>query len=70
MKTNEKEIKKIVKEGYAKVAKQVISCCPSGSCCSPSGSARNISKTVGYSDEDINAVPDGANLGLGCGKRP
>ncbi|MDP2921002.1 MAG: arsenite methyltransferase [Candidatus Omnitrophota bacterium] len=60
-------IRKIVKDGYAKVAEQGISCCPSGSCCSPSNSARNISKTVGYSDEDMNAVPEGSNLGLGCG---
>ncbi|MFH0732609.1 MAG: methyltransferase domain-containing protein [Candidatus Omnitrophota bacterium] len=67
MKRNEKEIKKIVKEGYAKVAKQGISCCASGSCCSPSSLTKNISKTIGYSDEEMNAVPEGANLGLGCG---
>lgn len=24
-------------------------------------------RTIGYSDEDLAAVPDGANLGLGCG---
>jgi len=67
MKRKAEEIKKIVKEGYAKVAMQNVSCCPSGSCCSPSSSARNISMTVGYSDKEMNAVPDGANLGLGCG---
>jgi SAM-dependent methyltransferase len=27
----------------------------------------SISKQVGYTDADINAVPEGANLGLGCG---
>jgi len=63
----EKDIKKIVKEGYAKVAKQGSSCCSSGSCCSSSSSSRDISKTVGYSDDEMNAVPEGANLGLGCG---
>lgn len=63
----EKDIKKIVKEGYAKVAKQGSYCCSSGSCCSSSNNARDISKTVGYSDDEMNAVPDGANLGLGCG---
>ncbi len=66
MKNNE-DIKRIVKEGYARVAKQGTSCCSSGSCCSSVNSARDVSKTVGYSDEDMNAVPDGANLGLGCG---
>ncbi|MBN1364086.1 MAG: arsenite methyltransferase [Syntrophaceae bacterium] len=63
----EKDIKKIVKEGYAKVAKQGSSCCSSASCCSSSNNARDISKTVGYTDDEMNAVPDGANLGLGCG---
>ena len=29
--------------------------------------AENISKKIGYSDADLNAVPEGANLGLGCG---
>ncbi|MEW6075789.1 MAG: arsenite methyltransferase [Candidatus Omnitrophota bacterium] len=63
----DKDIKKIVKEGYAKVAKQGSSCCSSGSCCSSSSNARNISKTVGYTDDEMNAVPGGSNLGLGCG---
>ncbi len=63
----EKDIKKIVKEGYAKVAKQGSSCCSSGSCCSSSKNARDISKNAGYTEEEMSAVPDGANLGLGCG---
>jgi len=63
------EIKKSVRENYAAVAKQGASCCKpakssKSSCCSPSETA---SKSVGYTDEDINSVPDGANLGLGCG---
>ena len=28
---------------------------------------KTISKSVGYTDEDLNAAPEGANLGLGCG---
>lgn len=61
------DIKRIVREGYAKVAVQQTSCCVSGSCCSGASLAKNISKSVGYSDTEISAVPDGANLGLGCG---
>jgi len=61
------EIKKIVKEGYAKAVKQATSCCSSNSCCSGTSQAKTISKTVGYSDAEINAVPEGANLGFGCG---
>jgi arsenite methyltransferase len=62
------EIRKTVREEYAKVAKSSTSCCgPSSSCCQPGNSAEKISKGVGYSEEEMNAVPDGANLGLGCG---
>lgn len=67
MKKKAKEIKKIVRDGYAKIAQQGSSCCSSGSCCGSTSIAQNVSKSVGYSSEEINAVPDGANLGLGCG---
>jgi arsenite methyltransferase len=61
------EIKKSVRLGYAKVAKGSGTCCgPQSSCCG-SDVARQISKGIGYSDKDIDTVPDGANLGLGCG---
>jgi len=61
------EIKKIVREGYGKIAKQEKSCCCSGSCCGSSNSAQDISKSVGYSNQEMESVPEGANLGLGCG---
>lgn len=67
MKKEAKDIKKMVREGYGKIAKEGISCCSSGSCRGSTDSTRNFSKGIGYSDEDINAVPEGANLGLGCG---
>ena len=67
MKNKSDEMKKIVKEGYAKIATQGVSCCSSSSCCGNTGLAKDISKSVGYSDEEINVVPKGANLGLGCG---
>ncbi len=65
---NEKEIKKIVKEGYSKVARQASSCCgPKNSCCGAVNTTENISKKIGYTEEEIQNVPEGANLGLGCG---
>lgn len=65
----EKEINKIVRESYAKIATQDnISCCgPINSCCGPTNLAEEVSKKIGYSNEEIKAVPEGANLGLGCG---
>jgi SAM-dependent methyltransferase len=62
------EIKKAVRTGYAKIAKQAGTCClPSASCCGSENAVENISRGIGYSPEDLKIVPDGANLGLGCG---
>ena len=73
----EKEIKKSVRSKYGKVAKKSSSCCgsvpsrgnPENSCCGSSNDSKsdNISKLIGYSDEELNSVPEGSNLGLGCG---
>jgi len=63
----EKEIKKIVREGYAEIAKKNrSSCSPIDSCCGGT-QVEEISKNIGYTEQEINAVPDGANLRLGCG---
>ncbi len=67
MKKTDKDIKGHVKEGYAKIAQQGGSCCPSSSCCGSLNLAKDISKTIGYSEKEMSAVPEGANLGLGCG---
>jgi ubiquinone/menaquinone biosynthesis C-methylase UbiE len=65
---NTHDIKKNVREGYAKVAKNNSSCCaPKSSCGCGDITAEKISKNIGYTDNDIKAVPEGANLGLGCG---
>lgn len=61
------EIKKVVREGYGKIAKQGGSCCGPASACGPAGIQEEISRKIGYTDEELKAVPEGANLGLGCG---
>ncbi len=62
------KIKKVVREGYAKIAKQRSSCCAAvDSCCGSTGLAQHVSKSIGYTEEELKAVPEGANLGLGCG---
>ena len=65
----ETEIKKMVREGYAERVKTGSSCCtPAKSCCCGGDSTvRSASKSVGYAEEEMDSVPDGANLGLGCG---
>ena len=68
MTTDDKRIKRIVKEGYARIAKGTRSCCASESpCCGAADTATDISKHIGYSEEELRAVPGGSNLGLGCG---
>jgi SAM-dependent methyltransferase len=63
----EQETKKAVREGYAKIAREQSSCCDSSNSCCSSTSAETISKQIGYSEEELASVPEGANLGLGCG---
>ena len=63
------KIKEIVKDKYGKIAVGSVSGCGCGSGCStiPDDVLTNISRGIGYSEADLAAVPDGANLGLGCG---
>ncbi len=62
------EIKKAIREGYARIAKEGSPCCPpSDSCCQSANRVEEISKKIGYAEEELQAVPEGANLGLGCG---
>ncbi len=65
----EEKIKRVVREGYAKIAKQSsgCGCSPANSCCGGTDLAQDISKSIGYTEEELEAVPEGANLGLGCG---
>ncbi len=64
----EEETRKVVREGYAKIAKQSNSCCGSvSSCCGSIDLAQDIGKSIGYTEKELEAVPEGANLGLGCG---
>ena len=74
----QEEVQKTVRERYGKIAKESdsVGCgCGSAStvskispCCGNAlGAVGLISKKLGYSEEEINAVPEGANLGLGCG---
>jgi ubiquinone/menaquinone biosynthesis C-methylase UbiE len=62
------EIKKVVREGYGKIAQKNLSCCtPANSCCGGKDPVQDVSKKIGYSEEDLQVVPEGSNLGLGCG---
>jgi len=63
----EEKVKKLVRSRYAKVAKTSGSCCASSVSCCSAPSNEQVSKMIGYSQEEMDAVPEGSNLGLGCG---
>jgi SAM-dependent methyltransferase len=57
-------IKALVKERYGEVARGEASC---GSLCSCVDNAEGLALSLGYSADELAALPEGANLGLGCG---
>jgi arsenite methyltransferase len=72
--TDDQAIRAAVRDHYAslitKAPKDESEASPNeDECCAPSccGGASQTSEKVGYSAEDITSVPEGADLGLGCG---
>jgi SAM-dependent methyltransferase len=61
------ETRRIVREAYGRIARQGSLCCTRESSCCGTYSAQNTGKKIGYTEEEMRAVPEGANLGLGCG---
>lgn len=55
--------KEIIKQEYGKIAQNSDCCSSGGGCC---GGGSDLSKYLGYTDEELRAIPE-ANLGLGCG---
>lgn len=55
---NTNDLKSIVMDSYKKIVveKSELSCCEAA-----------VSKSIGYSNEDLETVPKDSNLGLGCG---
>jgi len=63
------EVKEMVRARYGSIAAGAASDCCAPSCCGGSTASVADSKSadMGYSAEELAAVPEGANLGLGCG---
>lgn len=58
--SNEK-IRETVRKGYADIAKGKSGCC----CGSPQPTS--FAEAIGYTSEELQVLPDGANMGLSCG---
>ncbi len=63
--SDREEIRQAVRDKYGSVAQATdTGCgCSTSSCCSP----RDVSIALGYPPGQLTAVPEGANMGLGCG---
>ncbi len=70
MKATEKdEIRRSVRKQYSKIAED-SSCGCAPSCCSgdeSSATPETLSQAMGYNADEVGSVPEGANMGLGCG---
>ena len=64
------QTRQAVRKHYSNVATKLKGCC-GGSPCTGAGSGPNsaegISRALGYSPQELQCAPQGANLGLGCG---
>lgn len=60
MESNEK-IRETVRQGYTDIAKG------KSNCCCGSSSSDKFAEGIGYTNEELQVLPDGANMGLSCG---
>jgi len=63
------QIKNTVVDGYAQIAKARQSNPFSAlfACCTPGDTVKQVSRKIGYTEEDLQSAPEESNLGVGCG---
>ncbi len=69
---DQETVREKVRAGYGQIARTGGSCCSSGSggvsCCGSNPAASlDLARHIGYSAEELAALPEGANMGLSCG---
>jgi arsenite methyltransferase len=63
---NAEQVKKQVREGYASIASGTVrGCCGPSPCCG--GEPGGLATQIGYAEQDLAGLPEGANMGLSCG---
>ncbi len=64
--TETEKVVEQVKDRYAKIAEgKLSSCCGTSPC--GGGDEGVVAQSIGYGKADLEGLPEGANLGLGCG---
>lgn len=68
-KSDPEAVREVVRDAYGNIASKGGSCCgPQPTCCGSGPDASDdLAKHIGYSAEELAALPEGANLGLSCG---
>lgn len=65
--TTDDEIRAAVRQRYSRVAESDSAGCGTACCEAPAVDAGLLSQRIGYTQEELDSVPKGSNLGLGCG---
>jgi arsenite methyltransferase len=60
MSESKEKIRETVRQEYTKIAQ-------GGSCCCGSSSPDKLAEGIGYTGQDLEVLPEGANMGLSCG---
>lgn len=73
-KSQSQERREKVRAGYASIAtaeptQNSSECCAGSSCCGPDAAddATALATAIGYAEQDVSNLPEGANMGLSCG---
>ena len=61
MSESQEKVRETVRDGYSKIAQG-----GEGSCCG-SSTPEKFAGAIGYSSQELEVLPDGANMGLSCG---
>lgn len=71
--TGQDDVRETVRTGYAGIARAEAQaagpCCVGSSCCGadPADGATALARAIGYTPEELDGLPEGANMGLSCG---
>ena len=62
-------VRETVRASYAQIARASGRCCggPESSCCGNGATPEVLASQIGYSADELAALPEGANMGLSCG---
>jgi SAM-dependent methyltransferase len=61
-------VRAAVREGYGQIAKGDCGCSSGVGCCGSSAAdSIDLARHIGYTPEELAALPEGANMGLSCG---